>query len=83
MVVITNTQGQVIHRSRNLRGIVDHARRVGLDSACADPSMGRQGYVGRHVRRRDYQSGRIRQLHGAVQLAARATGLERYTLYRR
>lgn len=35
MVVITNTQGQVIQRSRNLRGILEYARRVGLDSACA------------------------------------------------
>jgi hypothetical protein len=43
MVVITNTQGQVVHRSRNLRGIVDHARRVGLASACADPSTDGRG----------------------------------------
>ena len=37
MVEIRNKQGQVIRRSRNLRGILDHARRVGLDEACAYP----------------------------------------------
>ena len=35
MIEIYNTQGKVIHRSRNLRGIFDHVRRTWIEEAVA------------------------------------------------
>ncbi len=46
MIEISNPQGQVSHRSRNLRGVLDHARRAGLWSAHAYPSACGQGLLG-------------------------------------
>ena len=36
MVEIHNREGRVIHRSRNLRGILDHGRTVGIQSATGE-----------------------------------------------
>lgn len=46
MIEIVNPQGAVIHRSRNLRGVLDHARRAGLRSVHAYPSARGQGLLG-------------------------------------
>lgn len=43
MIEIVNPQGVVIHRSRNLRGILDHARRTWLEAAVAWPAPGGRG----------------------------------------
>ena len=36
MIEIYSREGKVIHRSRNLRGILDHARKVGIQSATGE-----------------------------------------------
>ena len=38
MIEIVNANGQVLHRSRNLRGIFDHARRTWIEEATAHPA---------------------------------------------
>jgi hypothetical protein len=45
MIEIHNQHGKVIHRSRNLRGILDHARRVGLWAANAYPQEDGKGML--------------------------------------
>jgi hypothetical protein len=37
MIHIMDTNGNTIHTSRNLRGILDHARRVGIERASVLP----------------------------------------------
>ncbi len=45
MVEIANAQGQVIRRSRNLRGIFAHARRTWIEKASASPMQAGQGLL--------------------------------------
>jgi len=45
MVEICNSQGQVIRRSRNLRGILDHARRTWIEEASAAPAQEGKGIL--------------------------------------
>jgi len=45
MVEIHNSQGQVIRRSRNLRGILDHARRTWIEEASASPAPHGKGIL--------------------------------------
>ena len=45
MIEIRNPQGQVIRRSRNLRGIGDHARRTWLAEAVASPAQDGRGLL--------------------------------------
>ena len=45
MVEICNAQGQVIHRSKNLRGILDHARRTWVQQAVAAPAPDGKGIL--------------------------------------
>lgn len=45
MVEIANAQGQVIRRSRNLRGIFAHARRTWIEEAIACPAQEGRGLL--------------------------------------
>ena len=45
MIEIYNTQGKVIHRSRNLRGIFDHGRRTWIEEAVACPAQASKGLL--------------------------------------
>ena len=45
MIEICNPRGQVIRRSRNLRGICDHARRTWIEEAVASPAQDGRGIL--------------------------------------
>lgn len=45
MVEIYDSHGQVIRRSRNLRGILDHARRTWIEEASASPAQEGKGIL--------------------------------------
>jgi len=45
MIEIVNADGKVIHRSRNLRGILDHARRTWIEEAVARPAPEGRGFL--------------------------------------
>ena len=45
MIEIVNTHGKVIHRSRNLRGILDHARRTWVEEAVVCPAAQGRGLL--------------------------------------
>lgn len=45
MIEIVDLRGRIIHRSRNLRGILDHARRTWVEEAEATPGEEGKGIL--------------------------------------
>lgn len=45
MIEIVDPRGRIIHRSRNLRGILDHARRTWVEEAVATPAEEGKGIL--------------------------------------